>query len=171
MDLIILSIYNFHFLVLEFLILYYICIPFLRKKLISDHTRRGGWVAETSSLLNCRTREGYRGFESPSLRKTKAWHEVPGFFNFQARSKLAWLKGENWKSWYRIAMQASVFSHPIRDRDSRRAGWATLYPQYLSIHWCVRIPPCKIIKRNFSSIDNVLHYKGSSFTSTLLNSS
>jgi hypothetical protein len=26
-------------------------------------------VAETSSLLNCRTRKGYRGFESPSLRE------------------------------------------------------------------------------------------------------
>ncbi len=26
-------------------------------------------MAETSSLLNCRTRKGYRGFESPSLRE------------------------------------------------------------------------------------------------------
>ena len=30
--------------------------------------RKFGWVAETSSLLNCRARLAYRGFESPSFR-------------------------------------------------------------------------------------------------------
>ena len=37
--------------------------------LVRENTRRGGWVAETNSLLNCRTRLGYRGFESPLLRQ------------------------------------------------------------------------------------------------------
>jgi hypothetical protein len=35
-------IYNFLFLVSEFSILYYICIPFSKEKINSDQTRRGG---------------------------------------------------------------------------------------------------------------------------------
>ncbi len=36
-------------------------------------------MAETNSLLNCRTRLGYRGFESPLLRQKDAPQGV--FFN------------------------------------------------------------------------------------------
>ena len=40
-------------------------------------------MAETSSLLNCRSSKGYRGFESPSLHGKPACTSQVGFFAFQ----------------------------------------------------------------------------------------
>ena len=56
----------------------------LHHSLTENSVRKDGWVAETTSLLNWRTRLGYRGFESPSFRKrTKKYKEcnrAPLFF-------------------------------------------------------------------------------------------
>ena len=51
----------------------YICTTLLEKYFKSCSVRKDGWVAETTSLLNWRTRLGYRGFESPSFRKRLLW--------------------------------------------------------------------------------------------------
>ena len=88
---------------------------------------KDGWVAETTSLLNWRTRLGYRGFESPSFRKTKHEDVERHLFLFLC----LWRKsifgvGVKIKNYYEVVLVELFCKSPCGEQRGKALSEATI---------------------------------------------
>ena len=79
----------------------------------------GGWVAETSSLLNCRTRKGSGGSNPPLTAKEEKAGQTPGFLFLRRRLKARFQGWESRnKKTYAAHKAFSSLKHPPRGTPS-----------------------------------------------------